>query len=100
MEQLDGILHTLHNIEFLLRSLNDKHEKELVLLKEIATQAKPKKMLNHKEAAAFLGIHPSRLQVIMAEERIPVYRIGTKKLYKHSDLEAWLETRASKKINP
>ncbi|RJP23776.1 MAG: hypothetical protein C4527_19695 [Candidatus Omnitrophota bacterium] len=30
---------------------------------------------------------------------IPVYRIGTKKLYKKSDLESWLETHASKRID-
>ena len=97
---LESIDQSLSRIEILLRASNEKQEKMFEILNVIAVQAKPKHMLSHKEAAEFLGIHVSRLQILMEEGRIPVYRIGTKKLYKHSDLETWLETCASKKINP
>lgn len=50
----------------------------------------PEAVLDTKEAAAFLKIHPKTLQRMARQGRIPAYRIGDLWRFRLSVLNVWL----------
>lgn len=51
-------------------------------------------MLNHKDAAAYIGISPDTLWRWRDVHRIPYHHLpGGMPRYRISDLDAWLDTR-------
>jgi excisionase family DNA binding protein len=57
---------------------------------ESATYFEP--VLDSREAAALLGIHPKTLQRLARSGRIPSIRIGKSWAFRASALDSWLNT--------
>ena len=60
-----------------------------------ASQGKSNKLLTEKEAAEFLGLTPSALQVWRSTGRysLPFIKVGFLVRYRESDLYQWLDSR-------
>jgi excisionase family DNA binding protein len=52
-------------------------------------------LLDSKQAATLLGIHPKTLQKMSRRAEIPAHRIGDLWRYRASELDHWLRTRVS-----
>jgi excisionase family DNA binding protein len=52
-------------------------------------------LLDSKEAAALLRIHPKTLQRMARRDEVPAHRIGDLWRYRASELELWLRSHVS-----
>jgi excisionase family DNA binding protein len=52
-------------------------------------------ILNSKEAASLLQIHPKTLQKLAREGTVPAFQIGTLWRYRADELDAWMRTQVN-----
>jgi excisionase family DNA binding protein len=78
--------------EFFAEPLSQKSE----VISTPAEKARPyfEPLLNDRQAAELLGIHPKTLQRCARTGQIPAHRIGRFWRYRASELDAWLRHSA------
>lgn len=54
------------------------------------------RLIDMKEALAIIGVSESTLYHYAAEKKIPHYKIGSRLLFKESELADWIESKAVK----
>jgi len=52
--------------------------------------------LNIDQAARFLGLKKGTLYNMISRKAIPYYKVGSRVLFRRSDLEAWFESKRVK----
>jgi excisionase family DNA binding protein len=87
-------------IKTLLKSILNEQKKSNQLLVQMSNTNPDQEMLNHDEAAEFLGISRATLYNLCSQEKIPRYKVGSKNLFKRSDLKQWIEVQSVKQIKP
>jgi len=48
-----------------------------------------------KEAAAYLRLSPNSLDALIRDEDLPFRRVGRKRLFRASEIDAWLDARSA-----
>ena len=59
-----------------------------------------KKLLDSREAADILGIHPKTLQRLVRNGTLPAIQIGKLWRFRDTDLDAWLDSRVISSNHP
>jgi hypothetical protein len=66
------------------------------VLERIAADAPPAEQspwLNHTDAAAYMAATPKRLYELVHARAVPVFKDGSRNVYRRDDLDAYLEGR-------
>lgn len=63
----------------------------------VRRELRPDPYLKVEEAAAYLACPPSRIYALVSAGRIPHHRDGSRLLFRHPELDAWIRNGGAKR---